>query len=324
MNYATDCLNHLTSLIRAFQYRGHQSDALAVQFIIDDLVVATKYLLPPPHLLNVGATSSALGFVKLPYKICAFEYAVPTAREEGGPDLIHKTTASSKRIALAYDCSAEVGPVPILKKSGHLPTDASGILVISLYYLDTERMWMPAIGAGYIDSTYAEDGSVNMLLDNKHLRTALGVIPILPEAFKTQFRNNPHSGKSTMVNDVAEELCTAVRACLLLNARNVQDIVAIEEPVALNKKRARSNKPPYFEYRTLDIFVAAGARLFDRKRLNYGEIQKAFAHNMVCQKWHTVAGHLKVRKSGIFWWSEHARGSKDRGVIVKDYVVKST
>lgn len=33
-------------------------------------------------------------------------------------------------------------------------------------------------------------------------------------------------------------------------------------------------------------------------------------------------GNFKVRSTGIFWWSEHGRGNKNKGIIDKQYQAK--
>jgi hypothetical protein len=38
---------------------------------------------------------------------------------------------------------------------------------------------------------------------------------------------------------------------------------------------------------------------------------------------HFVRGHFKARKSGVFWWSPHARGDLSRGMVAKDYEVRA-
>jgi len=36
---------------------------------------------------------------------------------------------------------------------------------------------------------------------------------------------------------------------------------------------------------------------------------------------HTVRGHFKIRKTGIFWWPHFMRGDPQKGAITKDYTV---
>ena len=37
---------------------------------------------------------------------------------------------------------------------------------------------------------------------------------------------------------------------------------------------------------------------------------------------HFVRGHFKTRKTGIYFWHPHARGSFDRGMIEKTYEMR--
>lgn len=325
MNFTTECLEQLAQARLALERLGFKLDPTTLGNIMQDLTKATKYLLPPPHALNVKVQAPAMKFLKLPYPVCAFEYTCPDARDEGilhGTDSGVSTSKSTKRIALAYDCAKNVGPVPMLKASGVLPRNASGILVMSLYYVDAVGWWSPSSAAGYIDADVASPMGDEFLIDNFHIRTVIDAVPVLVESLYANFGHLPKDAQQlAMLNDVADEVATAVRACLMLNTKNLAVVKVVEAPEKLNKKRAKNNKPPFFEYRTLDIFVSKTGRRFDRKRVDYGALRESFTNMRVDKKWGTVAGHFKLRKTGMFWWSDHARGNPEHGVVQKDYHV---
>jgi hypothetical protein len=323
MNYSTECLEHLLLSHHAVEALGFTRDANAIKGIMSDLATSTKFLIPPPDKMNVKVTASSLNLLKLPYPICAFEYYCPSARDEPIEGLNSLITAkSSKRIALAYDCSKNVGPVAMLKASGRMQKDADGILVISLYYLDNDKLWNASFGAGYIDKHTGEDFD-NMLFDNKSIQTKMDVYTIMGQcAYRMYGKISDEQETMALMNDVADETAMAIRACLMLNTKNLKVVKAIEAPAKLNKKRAKNKKPPFFEYLTLDIFVSQSGSRLDRKKVNYSALQKHFDSLSVDRRWGTVMGHFKVRSTGVFWWSEHGRGSKNAGIIQKDYQVK--
>lgn len=326
MNFTTECLEQLALAKIALSKIGFRLDTVTLEHIMVDLTKATKFLLPPPSALNVKVTAPAMQFLKLPYPICVFEYTCPDARDEGMLDPAQTrvtTSKSTKRIALAYDCSKDVGPVPNLKRAGLLAKDASGILVMSLYYVDEVKWWSPSSAAGYIDADVAAPMGDEFLIDNHNVRTSIDAVPILLESMLANFGHlSKEMQTRAMLNDVADEVATAVRACLMLNTKNLHVVKVTEAPEKLNKKRAKSNKPPFFEYRTLDIFVSNSGTRLDRKRVDYGAVQRDFTNMKIDRKWGTVSGHFKLRKTGMFWWSDHSRGKADKGIIQKDYRVQ--
>lgn len=322
MNYITECLEHMVKF-QAVANRDPvlRGDACTIRRIMGDLLNARKFLLPPPNALNVKATRTALKFLRLPYPICAFEYSCPMARDEGVNAAI-PTSRSTKRIALAYDCSKNIGPVSVYKDTGYIPKDSTGILVISFFYLDHLKSWSPSMGIGYMDEHSADDEDSEFLVDNVNLRGYVSVFPLLVDMIgDTLGHLTKAQQRDTLVNDVAEELMTAVRACLLLNTRNLKTVQAVEAPDKLNRKRLKNNRIPFFDYYTMDIFVSEGSRRTDRKKVNFGAIRDMFANAHTTRRWGTVIGHFKTRKTGIWWWNEHSRGNKANGVVEKDYRV---
>jgi hypothetical protein len=303
---------------------GMHRDAMSLNAVMSDLMTATKFLIPPPDKMNVKVTASSLNLLKLPYPICAFEYSCPSARDEPIKGLKSVITAkSTKRIALAYDCSKNAGPVKMLKDTGRMPKDADGILVISLYYLDADKVWNCSFGAGYIDKHMADDFG-HMLIDNKSIQTKMDVYTILDQCAKRMYgKISKEQETIALMNDVADETAMSVRACLMFNTKNLKIVKAIDAPTKLNKKREKNKKPPFFEYLTLDIFVSESGSRLDRKKVNYSALQKHFDNLSSDRRWGTVMGHFKVRSTGVFWWNEHGRGNKNKGIIQKDYQVKS-
>jgi hypothetical protein len=323
MNYVTDCLEQMDKLLLLMKTKLKMpKDFFELQAVCYDLMAAKKFLLPPPNALNVKATLPALKFLRLPYKVCAFEYSCPHARDEGGADVYVPTAASTRRIALVYDARVNSGPVLRYRKQGFLPQNAQGVLVLSFYYADEKKMWIPSMGAAYIDEEIAGSTDHGMLIDNQTLKAYFHTYPFLTEMIAdTMGHMPPKDQHAALTNDVAEELCTAIRACLLLNTRNLKVVQASEAPEKLNKKRKRNKRIPFFDYYTLDIFVSEGAKRVDRKKVNFGAIRDMFTNTSSERRWGTVIGHFKTRATGIFWWNDHGRGNKAKGIVSKDYVV---
>jgi hypothetical protein len=97
----------------------------------------------------------------------------------------------------------------------------------------------------------------------------------------------------------------------LLNARNAIETETVSHP-KLNRARIKRGKLPLFEHRILKIAHRQHKRV-------YGEAGSR--GDYAPMRGHFVRGHFKTRRTGIFFWHPHARGSFERGSIVKDYEV---
>lgn len=91
---------------------------------------------------------------------------------------------------------------------------------------------------------------------------------------------------------------------MLLNSRNMTASNAVPAPDKLNKQRARNGKRPLLDYTTINIKLS---RALSQRTGAPGERSAS--------RIHVVAGHFKVRKSGIYWWNDHARGDPTQGVV---------
>jgi len=100
-------------------------------------------------------------------------------------------------------------------------------------------------------------------------------------------------------------------ALILLNCRNAVDVEKVPAPDKLNKQRAKKGRPPISEHNVVKIHLSA-----TRKRVY--EAHGGVSHNV---RGGLVIGHFKVRKSGIFWWSPHWRGSPSDSTSPKTYVL---
>ncbi len=316
MAYITECLEDLKAkAVPTARASGFRRDEYVMKVIMGDLVQARKFVLPSPSKLNIKVTQPAMEHLRLPHPICAFEFPCPEAREEGiNAGVVVKTVKSTRRVALAYDCSKDVGPVPMLKSAGSLAKDAAGIAVISLYYIDKWDMWVPSMGIGYIDKHVTADTHVPLKIDNTIMQGQMEAYPILFDTIDRQLGQfTKQQRTNVLVNDTAEETMVAVRAALLWQARNLNEIKVVEAPKALNKKREKKGKFPFFDYYTLDLFIAESPDRAGRKKVNFSAVHDLLKKANTRIELRPVSGHFKVRKTGIFYWNEHQRKTHVKG-----------
>ena len=94
----------------------------------------------------------------------------------------------------------------------------------------------------------------------------------------------------------------------LLNARNAVEVEPIDYR-KLNRARVKRGRAPLYEYKTLKIA---------HRQKRY--VEGSGAHNSYePMRGHFVRGHFKTRKTGVYFWHPHARGSFERGTIAKEY-----
>lgn len=107
--------------------------------------------------------------------------------------------------------------------------------------------------------------------------------------------------------------------CELLNCKNI-GFESHSPPKNLNKKRIKAGKMPLFSYKTLVIKPV-------------GKKQEAqAAQGLWDNRVHLCRGHFKTyteknplfgRITGRFWWQPAVRGNKEKGVVMKDYLVEA-
>lgn len=124
-----------------------------------------------------------------------------------------------------------------------------------------------------------------------------------PELAETLSHNSNH--------DWAGEPWFWLAVMALLNAKNGASSTFAPIAPALNKSRAKAGKPPLADFHQLTLRI--GPRDAQGRRAGRsGDGQRA----------HTVRGHFKVRRTGIYWWRPFIRGEVAEGFAAKRYKVK--
>ena len=109
-------------------------------------------------------------------------------------------------------------------------------------------------------------------------------------------------------SDWAGEASYLLAVVGLLNARNAVEAQDVDHG-RLNHARAKRGKPPLFSHKVLNI---AG-----RQQRRYGG-EDGGGHHAPARE-HFCRGHFKARRTGVFFWHPHLRGSARRGRVEKEY-----
>lgn len=106
------------------------------------------------------------------------------------------------------------------------------------------------------------------------------------------------------IGDITGEPGMLQCVILLLNSRNMTAAEAVPTPERLNRQRARKGREPLLDYTTIRIKLS---RSLTQRAGAPGERSPS--------RMHVVSGHFKVRKSGVYWWSDFTRGDPTKGVV---------
>jgi hypothetical protein len=327
MNFVSDAIEFLQRLSAISARKPElKNDAVAIELLIDQLRYGVKFLLPLHGEVGVSNIDTDLfRLTKCPYPVMVFEYeTVNTVNERlisgtnefyGSNSSMASITPSSKRLIVVTDGEA-LGPLESIVKTVTRNDSIDGVLVQPVSYYDEMDLWVPSPIGIWIPRI----NEVELITIEGRQRSSFksAWIPLHPDAI----RQNKAAGvdMNTMARDCHEEVTVTIATLLAINARNVNEI-SITPSEKLNRKRRKTGKPPFFEYKVLDIFLGNAIR----------DIPSGHGRrNAAIQQWlrnpprlHTVSGHFKRRKTGIFWWHSHMRSKAEHGVIVKDYRVKT-
>lgn len=334
MNFCTHAIEDLKRFAGVWCSSGIEgrADAVGVANMALWLGSSTKFLLPQDGDVGVKVTTlAAMKYVRCPYPVTAFEFSMNT-RTELDPDgryaaLGAPVESSIKRIAIVMELSTFLNAFPeavrgmMTKVTSQEERDKNNSLVVmTVSHMEAFGKWMPSPIAVMIsrDTGIVEEYTGDGI---EYRGTA---IPLMPGLLSELCKSNGMTLAqliTTQMMDVSYEIGVAFSALACLNARNVKAI-DIEAPSQLNKKRLKNGKAPFFEYKVLDIFLGDKVR---QAQSGAGKrVRSALEHWMKSgTKLHAVRGHFKVRKTGIFWWSNFYRGNSGKGEVTKDYNMKT-
>lgn len=99
--------------------------------------------------------------------------------------------------------------------------------------------------------------------------------------------------------DLRAEWSVSIALLVVLNSRNLIDYGEETDMTKLNKARTKRGKPPLLSHREI---------VLDLSKVQKRRISGDGMGDRAASQAHLVRGHIKVRKTGAFWWSSHVRG----------------
>lgn len=166
-----------------------------------------------------------------------------------------------------------------------------------------DEPWRVYPGAVLVTSRAEQPGICRLRVEN-----APRSILLLPIGVKFESVESPYGVAGS---DLGREAIAICEMCNVLQCTNIVTEL-LDPPQALNAKRARNGKLPFFEYRILKIEERAGST-----------VERGGTH--AAPRLHYRRGHIRRLPDSRKTWVRPAMvGDKTRGLIMKDYDVTET
>lgn len=332
-NYSTHAIEDLMEMMNVLEgahpkFAKDKKTHLLVKRLLE---TGEKFLLPEGgRLIDYDAGAEGLENLRLPFPIVVIEYPVSLSDEGKGSEDTGGGEVSSKRIIIAHDFEKANG-----KKS---------LAVYVLGYIDRWKAW--AMGPAILVYEYgsviemvsldeAPSGSMNKgvrerLVDDMKKRKSTK-IPLFrcqvligcPRTFDKLREKNGWSEEKMeqeLLWEMTGDLGIIVELANVLNCSNVETVSTFPSE-ALNKKRKKKGKIPFFSFRVLTI--KPGKTVIRNSR---GELEE----RRVSPRQHLRRGHIrrldsehyKEKRGQRIWIQPQLIGDLGKGVVEKDYRVE--
>ena len=243
--------------------------------------------------------------VRLPYPIVAIEYYCPYDDPRCEPMLSGELKAS-KRIALCVETEVLKEHTSLLKHMHECHNkDVDGFYVYPVSYADALKVWTPPPAAFF----FARTGHIKIRDLKKH-----GDLAMMPLGIDTYSFFPPEERKYRAQRDCSDEAWSLIHmlAALSVDKGRYETLPA---PVRLNKKRAKKDRVPMFEYKVLDIVADIMAAQPSESKPHQGGTHAS-------PRMHKRRGHVRRLRSGRTTWVRNMIvGKPTAGAVEKEYSV---
>jgi hypothetical protein len=253
------------------------------------------------------AVRDVMPFCRLPFETCWIEIAQqdrPFLADafHHGPNHSGKTTYQPGRVGIL--CEQQGDNPQRFYATLAWTYNAADMLAQGLDTPVSICPWGLSIWCDTPDAEIEEPFSVRMMVAPYWRAGMLKIAQVAPPATFEQLKRNAD-------HDWAGEPWFWLAVLALLNAKNGASSTFTPAAPALNKSRAKAGKPPLVDFHQLTLRI--GPRAAPEPR---GGASRSPGRA------HTVRGHFKIRKSGVYWWRPFIRGEVAEGFVGKTYKVK--
>lgn len=289
---------------------------------------SVKFVLPNrAELIDMTEIRQAhVDMARLPYPVVALESTWFLPDGEGGDK--SEGLRSSRRIALCMTLTPELTErFPDTRM--YLKEEQGGVLVLPLSWEDASNRWILPLGGVFVphqnevsDYVPGEVGPITRMVSDHFIEAgvplrqlkAFKVSPfiLLPEVFERAAQRKTFEQIAAQVmKDTRDEVTMLLQTCVVLNCSNVT-APEIAAPKMLNKKRTSKGKPPFFNYRVLQV---------DAPRAGGGAEGGGGSH--ASPRGHLRRGHIRRLEERTVWVRPALVNPSATGEMIhKDYSVR--
>jgi len=347
LNYSAHAIDSLLTTRRRLEGRWPQGDLEGLDWVIQTLRIAPKFLLiPGGRYFNDEAAGTILWKLlsaRLPYPTVVLEYTV----DEASGAIDAGALRSSKRIAICH-----IGTQPPRRCAEDIDLtstnwESPALWVLSVSYMDASEIWtpMPGFVRQDLEETYERhrkiseaDAVATLNLDepNEELldfsarafvgRTVFtGKVEVYPLLLKMANKWIEDYGEGGYVQQVTsntnDELNAAIEFAVICGCSNVH-VEKIAAPEKLNAKRVKAGKPAIDAYHVLAIDVSEGHTVAAPAK---GGSSATAESERASPRAHLRRGHIRTLAQDRPIWvnSTVVRGDRlPSGLLEKDYSVR--
>ena len=331
LNYSVRAIEGLRDIVPKLRKQMPKS-ARQIERVANLVEHSVKFALPNcAELVDVSRiTESHFDMLRLPYPVVILEIPWKIADAKLIESGHMQETPSTRRIVIAWDeeHAKEVGLCP--------PAGEPGVWVSALYYQDEVDAWQLAPLAAFLPrintvipprelAARAKGSESDQLvlqtllsegLATEHSRAVeLTYRPILPEFCEAMVEQmGIATAMARLQLDVRDEVCALWEFAMTVNCVNVRQ-ETIEPSPALNRKRIKNGKLPFFSYKVLQLPAEPA------QGLRAGKVQ--LEGDRSGPRMHLRRGHPRRLPTGKMTYVRAAIiGSSQKGLVEKSYEIR--
>lgn len=331
LNYASAAIADIKDYKKSLLNLGYNKSALLCELVIHGLINSQKFILPDGGKLfdRSDIDQKDIDLLRMPYPIVCAEFSA----QEEPPSAKIEWVKTSKRIALAFSMNENdlaTMPANFARElaADRLPSLADGgVFIIPINFCDKIGKWVPnwvGVWISYGATVYAADSETKKREQFKEMAGRLKDVGIIlsgkvvtgtmvflfGEIGEMAMQASGGDFDFNVAIDTHAEKTAIMQLCAALNCSNVST-ETLPAPKFLNKKRAKSGKPPLFEYKILKVDTTPTAT---RQSIPGGGTHAS-------PRVHLRRGHIRRLPVKSVWVQPCVVGDKSRGVVMKDYAV---
>jgi hypothetical protein len=243
---------------------------------------------------------------RLPYPIVALEFPCNYKNPKCEP-MMPQELPSSKRIALCVESEALEEHTGLLKHIHEKHASGEpGFYVFPIAYSDNGKVWTPPPSAMFFPRSSSSTRWEEMREG--------GLLVVLPLGSAAYTAYPPAERERRAVRDCADEIFAILHTMVALSIDKGR-YETLPAPTKLNKKRAKKNRVPLYEYKILDIVADILHAQPSQPKPHQGGTHAS-------PRMHKRRGHVRRLRSGKTTWVRNAIvGKPGTGAVEKDYAV---